>query len=269
MADLGLSITFLGTGSASPNPNRDNSSLLIMAGNRAVMVDCSGYPGHKLAARGFDFRQLNDLVFTHGHIDHVYAFPSLVSSLTSIVGREAMQLRVHGLPPVLDTARTLLMPFTGGPGTITMNGLTFVPVYDDNGLEPLSINLGEWQLSSFPVNHGGVPAIGLTLDHYTGARIVYSGDARADSSIAAQITDSTLCLIHDCASGMEVTPRTAGHAGAAELHAMLQTTPQPQQLYITHLSARQDHVLADMLTLLRTGYHGTVNSAYDGLTLTF
>ncbi|MBK8137285.1 MAG: hypothetical protein IPK52_15905 [Chloroflexi bacterium] len=123
-------------------------------------------------------------------------------------------------------------------------------------------------MSSFPVNHGA-PAVGLVLEHVSGARVVYSGDARADERIAAQITDSTLCLIHDCASGMHVTPRTAGHASAEELHALLQRVPQPEQLYITHLSARQDGVLPDMLSLLQVDFRGTVCPAHDGLTLHF
>lgn len=266
MANLGLTIHFLGTGSASPNANRDNSSLLIVVGERAVMVDVSGYPGHKLPKLGIGFNQLTDVVFTHGHIDHIYAFPSLVSSAISVMGQD-MVLKVHGLPTVLDVARTLLMPFTGSGGTITMNGLSFVPLYDD-GLEPLEIELGRWRMYSFPVNHG-VPAIGLVFEHESGARVVYSGDSRADDCIAAQINDSTVGLIHDCASGMYVTPRTAGHASADELHALLQTIPQPKQLVITHLSARQDGVLPDMLALLRDGYHGEVCAANDGMTLQF
>jgi ribonuclease BN (tRNA processing enzyme) len=269
MADLGLTIHFLGTGSASPNANRDNSSLLIVVGGRAVMVDVSGYPGHKLPKLGIGFDRLTDLVLTHGHIDHIYAFPSLVSSLISVVGFQSMHLKVHGLHQVLDVARTLLMPFAGSGGTITMNGLSFIPLYDDNGLEPLDIQLDDWRLSSFPVNHGDVSAIGLALDHSSGTRIVYSGDARADSFVASQITASTICLIHDCASGMEVTPRTVGHASAVELRAMLTTSPQPEYVYITHLSARQDHVLPDMLALLQQDYRGMVCAAYDGLTLRF
>jgi ribonuclease Z len=267
MDDLGLTIHFLGTGSTSPNAHRDNSSLLFVMGKRAVMVDASGYPGRKLPQAGVSFDQLTDLVLTHAHIDHIYAYPSLIASIVSASGEKRPTLNVHARPSVLDVAWKLLAPFSEPGRTATRLQLNYVTL--PQTLYPLEIDFGAWQLSSFPVSHGGVSAIGLVLEHDSGARVVYSGDAEADHHIAEQLTDQTLCLIQDCASGMRGTPRTAGHAGAEELKSLLKTVPHPKQVILTHLSARQDPLLPDMLVLLRDGFCGEVTAAYDGMKLVF
>lgn len=263
MGDLGLTIHFLGTGSTSPNAHRDNSSLLFLIGKRAVMIDVSGYPGRKLPQAGVGFDQLTDLVLTHAHIDHIYAYPSLVASMVSAAGDRRPTLNIHGRPSVLDVAWKLLAPFAEPGRTATRLELNYITLPHSPHL--LEIECDAWRIYTFPVSHSGVAAVGVALEHESGARVVYSGDAEADERITEQLTENTLCLIQDCASGMHTTPRTAGHAGATELKYLLKQAPAPKKVILTHLSARQDPVLPEMLTLLRQDFAGEVIAAYDGM----
>jgi ribonuclease BN (tRNA processing enzyme) len=65
-----------------------------------------------------------------------------------------------------------------------------------------------------------------------------------------------------------MTVRTSGHAGAIELNLLLRAR-QPRSTYITHLSARQNAVLPQMLEQLAQGYSGSVSAAYDGMVVSF
>ncbi len=268
MDTYSLKIHFLGTGSASPNKDRNNSSLLLEFAERSVLVDASGYPGQAIPRAGVGFAQLQDVILTHAHVDHIYALPSLLSSVASYdLSGEVKILRLHGLAETLDVARRLLDIFIApskSMGALQIEYHELVPA----PLADLDIDLDGWCVRAFRVNHGGIPALGLTLQSDDGRQIVYSGDAVADEALYAQVTPETTCLIHDCASGLAMTARTSGHAGAAELNLLL-CARQPHVTYITHLSARQDAVLPQMLATLAEGYSGEVTAAYDDLVLSF
>ncbi|HVU13213.1 MAG TPA: MBL fold metallo-hydrolase [Phototrophicaceae bacterium] len=263
-----LNIHFLGTGSASPNKERQNSSLLLEFGGRSVLVDASGYPGQSVLQAGVSFDRLRDIILTHAHVDHLYALPSVVSSIASYdLSGSPKRLRFYGLPETLDVARRLVEIFVAPSKSMGALSLDYIALNPDP-LATLPLDLPDWNVQAFRVNHGGIPALGLSLRSGAETHIVYSGDAVADEAIYAQVTPETTCLIHDCASGMAMTARTNGHAGAAELNLLLRAR-QPRVTYITHLSARQDAVLPQMLECLAEGYSGEVSAAYDGLSLAF
>jgi ribonuclease Z len=265
--DTTLRIHFLGTGSASPNKDRGNSSLLLDFDATAVLVDASGYPGQSIPRTGVGFAPLHDVILTHAHVDHLYALPSLLSSVASFdLSGTPRVLRLHGLPETLDVARHLLEIFIAPSKSMGAMALEYHELHPDP-LVSVHIDTG-WAISAFRVNHGGIPAIGLNLTHPDGRTVIYSGDAVADECMHVALPPDATCLIHDCASGLAMTPRTGGHAGAAELSLLLQAR-QPRETYITHLSARQDAVLPQMLDTLAQGYMGSVSAAYDGLVLTF
>ena len=78
-----INLCFLGTGSAEPATNRNNLSFLVSdkAGDRMVLVDCSGAPVQTILRLGYQPEYLTDVILTHSHVDHIYALPSLVHTL--------------------------------------------------------------------------------------------------------------------------------------------------------------------------------------------
>ena len=73
-----MDIHFLGTGSAYPGSQRDNTSICFSNDGYHVLVDVSGNPCRKLKQFQVDLGELDAVVFTHFHIDHIYGLPSLL-----------------------------------------------------------------------------------------------------------------------------------------------------------------------------------------------
>lgn len=97
---------FLGTASALPSQSQDNASLLIESNGAYLMIDCSGTPYRKLLKLGVDPHQLQHIVITHHHIDHIYGLPSLIECLW-IAGR-TKPLHIYALPTAMPVVETLL-----------------------------------------------------------------------------------------------------------------------------------------------------------------
>ena len=79
---------FLGTSGAVASAARDNTSLVVAAGEGALLMDCGGSTVHRLRRLGVDPLTLTHVVVTHVHVDHAYGLPSLVRQL-ALLGRRA------------------------------------------------------------------------------------------------------------------------------------------------------------------------------------
>jgi ribonuclease Z len=97
-------IYFLGTGGWVATPQRDNTSVLLRAGGRLVLIDCPGSVTAKIRKLGFDPRRVSTIVLTHVHPDHIYGLPSLVHSLILEDG----EIRLLGSEETVAFARRLL-----------------------------------------------------------------------------------------------------------------------------------------------------------------
>jgi ribonuclease Z len=99
-------LIFLGTASALPSVEQDNTSLLLENNGSYFMIDSSGSPYRKLLKLGVDTDRLQHILITHEHIDHVYGLPSLVECLW--IARRTQPLHIYALPSTMRVVETLL-----------------------------------------------------------------------------------------------------------------------------------------------------------------
>ncbi len=96
MADS-IRITFLGTGSILPQPNRYCASLLIETSKEKILVDAGPGTLHRLHEVGIAPQDLTYLFFTHFHPDHISDLVPILFALRNTRDLpETTMLRIWG-----------------------------------------------------------------------------------------------------------------------------------------------------------------------------
>lgn len=183
-----MRVTLLGTGCPVAHPNRGGAATLVEAPGARVLFDCGSMVTQRLIQAGCPGMDLDALVVTHLHSDHLVDFYQLVVSSWH-QGRDR-PWQVHcpeNVQPVIATSmaawkdeRDLRIAFEQRPSAIGFEvGCTH--------LAPRApITIGELNIEPVLVNHAPVePAYGFVL-RAGGKTVVLSGDtAVCDALIEA------------------------------------------------------------------------------------
>ncbi len=242
-----MTVTFFGTAGAVHSAEDGNVSLLVQEGRITVLVDASGAPAQSLRRCGVDPAELDVLVLTHAHPDHIYALPSLLHNLW-LLGR-SKPLTVLANTATAEAVRLLAGQFR---------------LLDREGLFPL-----EWRVQGertsarlpglavllFPVQHS-VPCSGVSL---TGSsRLVYGCDTGPARTVVEEARGAR-ALIHE-ASGVAAREEhlnadghsSARQAGRAAREAGVGT------LFLCHFDYRQPAEPQELAAEARTAFDGQV-----------
>ncbi len=215
-----MTVHFLGTGSANAGADRTTTMLAVEHGGRLVLVDCGGDAVQRMLACGLDPAQLDAVILTHEHPDHLAGYPLLIEKLW-LMGRTE-PIPVHGPEATLSKARALFSVFD----TSKWDGLpdrTFHPVAMEPGTAV--VELGPLAITASPVDHP-VPTIGLRFQ--TPERVVtYSCDtARCDAVVT--LAQGAHLLVH------EATGSLPGVHSSAEEAAGVAVRSSAGQLVLVH-----------------------------------
>ena len=122
--------------------------------------------------------------------------------------------------------------------------------------------LGDIQLETFAVAHGGVPTLGLQLtgESGTGSSVVYSSDTEPCDAVWRR-SHSARLLVHECSSVTE--PSCAGHTALAELEAQLPSDGSVE-VRLVHLPPMDEALAAAVTARLAARFGGRVRLASDG-----
>ena len=135
-----LQVNVLGFSGGLQAIDTGNTSLLVRSGCSSLLVDASGSPVKALLESGADPMDLDGLVLTHAHVDHLYAFPSLIHNLW-LMKREK-PLIVTGNDATLEKAKELMSLFL--LDRKRMMDIIWAPGAD---------RIGDIEISSFPLFH--------------------------------------------------------------------------------------------------------------------
>jgi ribonuclease Z len=199
MPDATLAFTFLGTGAPPVSLRRAGPAHLVEAAGRKLLVDCGSGVGQRLVAAGTRGADIDALIVTHEHSDHLVDFYQLVISSWH-QGRNR-PWRVLAPKPALANMRAQYEAFARERAL----RIAFEKRPDATGLEVIFEELREGQVDglgdltveAFLVDHRPVePAFGLALSCGDN-RIVFSGDTRLTPSLerAAQGCDLLVCEV--------------------------------------------------------------------------
>jgi ribonuclease Z len=199
----------LGSAASVPDANHDTVYAAFRVTSGAVLLDCGGSPLYKLAQLGWGGADVQAVILTHRHPDHLYGLPMLLQGLW-LGGRET-PLPILGPPQALDTAQRVLTAL----GWDQWQGMFPVwwrpaPLIEGHPL----LTLDGVQFVSSPARHGDAECLALRVqERETGRAIAYSSDTEPCPEVI-RLAQGTRLLIH------EATGDHAGHsspAGAGEV----------------------------------------------------
>ena len=207
----------LGSGAPFPNARRTTTMLAFETRGSAVVVDCGGDVVHGLAAAGIPVEQVDALVVTHEHPDHVGAFP-LFMELVWLGGRRR-PIDVYGIAPAIAQARRCFDAFESG-GWKSEPPVRWHTVEHTEGA--LVLETDRWRVTASPGTHS-VPVIGLRVeDRAGGGTAAYSCDTEPSEAIE-RLAKGVDVLVHEGTgegkghTSMQDAARLAKRAGAGRL----------------------------------------------------
>ena len=214
----------LGYSGSIQTEDSTNTSLVIQSENTCLLVDCSGSPCQALLAHSINPDELDGVVLTHAHVDHLYALPSLLHNLW--MRRRKKKLVLLGSTATLERARALCGVFH----LDQKQSLNDILIWIDR-----PCRIGDIEIEAFEVFHRPlVPTQGYVF--YDGnIKISYFPDSAAREPYPECARGSTL-VIHEV-GGLEAQReflREEGHSSALDA-ARLAMALEAKELLLVHL----------------------------------
>ncbi|MFC6872715.1 MBL fold metallo-hydrolase [Halobellus marinus] len=247
-----MRLTFLGTGTAMPLPDRVQAGLLLERDDRRLLVDCGSGVLHRLAGTDVGYEGVSTVLLTHHHLDHVADLLPLLKARW-LAGEEHLEV-------------------VGPGGTKSLiDGLLDVHEYLDGRVDlsvrevgPTEFSVAGFDVSATEMQHS-MDCLAYRFAGVTEGEgdIVFSGDGQASASLA-NFADGAAVLAHDCSFPDGVDVET--HPSPSELGAVL-AGRDIGRVYLTHLYPPTEGRHKEMLDSISEHYDGDVRFARDGLRL--
>lgn len=104
-----LDVCLLGCGGTQPLPGRRLSSVLVRYQGRLLLLDCGEGTQVALRERAWGLRNLDAILLTHLHGDHVLGLPGLLLTLAFTGKAQDERLLICGPEPLIDVVSSLLV----------------------------------------------------------------------------------------------------------------------------------------------------------------
>ncbi len=215
-------VVILGSAAAVNDAHHDYSHfLLIGEEDNPVLVDAGSNPLGKIQKLGLNDEELEDIILTHFHPDHVAGIPNMMMHMW-LLGRKA-PLRFYGLHHCINRIEDTMEAY-GWQEWPNFFPVSFnrISQRDD---APLLENR-DFRIRAFPVLHF-VPTIGMRIENkHNGKVLAYGCDTEPCDGVL-KIAENADILIHE-AAGPPPGHSTARQAGE------IATQAGAKSLYLIH-----------------------------------
>jgi ribonuclease Z len=297
-----LSVTFLGTGAATPTIDRNVASLSVRREGEVILFDCGEGTQRQMMRYGVGF-SFTEVFFTHYHADHMLGITGLLRTM-GLQDRSA-PVRLYGpkgASRILNMAVNLgiernkfpIEIFELRPGDRISRGDYDIVVFEtEHRADTVGYALAEHvRLGRFNPERAlelGVPegplwgrlhkGESVTLDDgrtvdpsdlvgqpRPGRTLVYTGDTRPSLQVMEAARGADL-LVHEATFGGDESERAreTGHSTASEA-ARVAADAGVRRLVLTHISPRYSRDAPELLAEAQAVFPETI-IARDGLTV--
>ena len=137
-----IDVCLLGCGGMMPLPYRFLTSLMVRYNGSCLLIDCGEGTQIAMRRRGWSFKPIDVICFTHYHADHISGLPGLLLSMGNAERTEPLTLiGPRGLERVVGALRTIAPE------------LPFELVFTELKEKEETFSLNGYELTAFRVNH--------------------------------------------------------------------------------------------------------------------
>ena len=137
-----LDVCLLGTGGMMPLPGRWLTSLMLRCGGSSLMIDCGEGTQVAVKEKGWSFKPIDVMCFTHYHADHISGLPGLLLTMGNADRREPLlMIGPRGLERVVNALRMIAPE------------LPFPIVFHEQKKKTEDIMAEPYEIRAFRVNH--------------------------------------------------------------------------------------------------------------------
>ena len=147
-----LDVCLLGTGGMMPLPYRWLTALMVRYNGSSLLIDCGEGTQVAVKEKGWSFKPIDVICFTHYHGDHISGLPGLLLTMGNADRREPLTLiGPKGLERVVSCLRVIAPE------------LPFPIIYQEIQGAEQTFELNGYRLKAFRVNHN-VLCYGYTIE---------------------------------------------------------------------------------------------------------
>jgi len=149
-------IVFLGTSASAPSAKRGLSAQVVKHDEYRFLIDCGEGTQRQILQSGIGFKHLENILITHGHLDHILGLAGLLSTFMRWEAIE--QLNIYGGRWALDRIHDLLygVVLRGAQPPMTINLQEIKP--------GVFFEADDFTVSAFPVYHRGSDSLGYKFE---------------------------------------------------------------------------------------------------------
>ena len=147
-----LDICLLGTGGMMPLPNRWLTSFMARYNGSSLMIDCGEGTQIAVKEKGWSFKPIDIMCFTHYHADHISGLPGILLTMGNAERTEPLtMIGPKGLERVVNALRVIAPE------------LPFEIRYIEVDKPSQTIELNGYVIHAFRVNHN-ITCYGYTIE---------------------------------------------------------------------------------------------------------
>lgn len=247
-----MKVVILGSGTATPSLRRNSSSLFIEADGTNILVDMGPGTLRRMCEAGIDYRDIDIIMLTHFHPDHVVDFISFLFASNYAYGpMRTDQFHVCGPVGLKEFYGDLIKIF--GSWIVPTNDRMTMHEMSSDG--PDSLEIKKLLLTSRPAAHS-YPSLSYRIEA-DGTSLTISGDTDVSENLA-QLARKSHTLICECSLPDDM--KVHGHLTPSEA-GFLATRSEVERLILTHLYPPCESV--DIVMDAGKCYRGNVIKAED------
>lgn len=147
-----LDVCLLGTGGMMPLPYRWLTSLMVRYNGSSVLIDCGEGTQIAIKEKGWSFKPIDVVCFTHYHGDHISGLPGMLLTMGNADRTEPLTLiGPKGLERVVNSLRVIApeLPFS----------IKYIEITEPEK----TLEMNGYRLKAFRVNHN-VTCYGYTIE---------------------------------------------------------------------------------------------------------